>query len=64
MSTPPKLKLPAMGQGACLRKLLAAEASNLSFRVAAIIRGIRTVLPGGDEKLTKNDVVFVFFQSV
>lgn len=41
---------------------LSARAPQLPFRVAAIIRGVRTILPGGSEKLTRNDVVFVVAQ--
>ena len=33
---------------------------NSSFRVMAITRGIRTILPNGDERFRKNDQVFVF----
>jgi trk system potassium uptake protein len=32
---------------------------NSSFRVMAITRGIRTILPNGDERFRKNDQVFV-----
>lgn len=41
---------------------LAGGPGEVPFRVAAIIRGIRTILPGGGERLTKNDVVFVVAQ--
>ncbi|RMH66193.1 MAG: Trk system potassium transporter TrkA [Bacteroidetes bacterium] len=44
--------------GKTLREL-AEEHPNLTFRVMAIARGIRTILPGGNERLQKNDQVFV-----
>ncbi|QXD15038.1 Trk system potassium transporter TrkA [Rhodocaloribacter litoris] len=44
--------------GKSLREL-AASLPGITFRVMAIVRGIRTLLPGGDEVLRKNDQVFV-----
>lgn len=38
---------------------LVMERSDLRFRVMAISRGIRTILPGGSERLRKNDQVFI-----
>ncbi len=38
---------------------LVRERPDLKFRVMAISRGIRTILPGGDERLRKNDQVFI-----
>lgn len=38
---------------------LAVEHSNVRFRIMGIGRGVRTILPGGDETLQKNDQVFV-----
>lgn len=38
---------------------VAAEAPHIPFRVMAIVRGVRTLLPGGGEVLRKNDQVFV-----
>ncbi len=38
---------------------LAVEHAHVRFRIMGIGRGIRTILPGGDEKLQKNDQVFV-----
>ncbi len=35
------------------------EYSDLDFRIMGISRGIRTILPGGDERLYPNDQVFV-----
>lgn len=44
--------------GKTLREL-AVEHAHVRFRIMGIGRGIRTILPGGDEKLQKNDQVFV-----
>ncbi len=41
------------------RRLRELSLPNVPFRVAGISRGIRTLLPGGDETLRANDVVFV-----
>ncbi len=38
---------------------LAIEHSNIRFRIMGISRGMRTILPGGDETLQKNDQVFI-----
>lgn len=38
---------------------LVMERPDLRFRVMAIARGIRTILPGGAERLRKNDQVFI-----
>ncbi len=38
---------------------LARAHPDLTFRVMAIARGIRTILPGGNERFQKNDQVFV-----
>ncbi len=38
---------------------LAAELSEVTFRVMAIGRGIRTILPRGQERIRRNDLVFV-----
>ena len=38
---------------------IAVEHAHVRFRIMGIGRGIRTILPGGDEKLQKNDQVFV-----
>ncbi len=38
---------------------LALENPEITFRVMGISRGIRTILPGGNERLHKNDQVFV-----
>jgi trk system potassium uptake protein TrkA len=38
---------------------LAARAPHVRFRIMAVVRGIRTILPGGREVLRKNDQVFV-----
>ncbi|NNF03641.1 MAG: Trk system potassium transporter TrkA [Rhodothermales bacterium] len=38
---------------------LSRENEKLKFRVVAIVRGIRTILPGGNERFHKNDQVFV-----
>ena len=38
---------------------LAAEHAGLRFRVMAIGRGIRTILPRGNERIRRNDLVFV-----
>lgn len=38
---------------------LAVEHARVKFRIMGIARGIRTILPGGDEKLQKNDQIFV-----
>lgn len=38
---------------------LVMERPDLRFRVMAIARGIRTILPGGKERLRKNDQVFI-----
>ena len=44
--------------GTSLRDL-ALQHSSLTFRIMGISRGIRTILPRGDEVLRKNDQVFV-----
>lgn len=44
--------------GKTLREVVAGE-SSIRFRVMAITRGIRTILPNGDERFRKNDQVFV-----
>jgi trk system potassium uptake protein TrkA len=41
---------------------LSSGATNVPFRIAAILRGIRTILPGGTERLVRNDVMFVAAQ--
>ncbi len=38
---------------------LTAEHTDITFRVMAIGRGIRTILPRGQERLRRNDLVFV-----
>jgi len=38
---------------------LAVEHSNVRFRIMGIARGIRTILPGGNETLQKNDQIFI-----
>jgi len=38
---------------------LAARAPHIRFRIMAVVRGIRTILPRGREVLRKNDQVFV-----
>jgi trk system potassium uptake protein TrkA len=38
---------------------LVMERPELRFRVMAIARGIRTILPGGSERLRKNDQIFI-----
>ncbi len=38
---------------------LAVEHAHVRFRIMGIARGVRTILPGGDEKLQKNDQIFV-----
>lgn len=38
---------------------LVRDRPDLKFRVMAIARGIRTILPGGSERLRKNDQVFI-----
>jgi len=38
---------------------LVSDTPNIKFRVMAIARGIRTILPGGRERLRKNDQIFV-----
>ena len=38
---------------------LAAEHADLTFRVMAIGRGIRTILPRGNDRIRRNDLVFV-----
>ncbi len=38
---------------------LVLEKPEVKFRVMAIARGIRTILPGGNERLRKNDQIFV-----
>lgn len=38
---------------------LAVEHPHVRFRIMGVARGMRTILPGGDEKLQKNDQVFV-----
>lgn len=50
---------PAVGR--TLREV-AQEGAAYTFRVMAIGRGIRTILPRGDEKLRANDQVFVLAQ--
>lgn len=45
-------------RGKTLREL-AIEHPEVTFRIMAIGRGIRTVLPRGDEKIHRNDQVFV-----
>ncbi len=50
---------PAIGR--TLREI-AQEGSAYTFRLMAIGRGIRTILPRGDEKLRANDQVFVLAQ--
>ncbi len=47
---------PALGQ--TLREV-AGEHSEFPFRIMAVGRGVRTLLPRGDERLQKNDQVFV-----
>ena len=47
---------PVLGKS--LRDVV-SEGGNSSFRVMAITRGIRTILPNGDERFRKNDQVFV-----
>ncbi|BBM68919.1 Trk system potassium transporter TrkA [Rhodothermus marinus] len=47
---------PVLGRS--LREL-AAELAPLRFRVMAISRGFRTILPHGDERLQRNDQIFV-----
>lgn len=47
---------PVLGQS--LREL-AAKLAPLRFRVMAISRGFRTILPHGDERLQRNDQIFV-----
>lgn len=47
---------PVLGQ--TLRELAQAHA-RLPFRVMAVVRGIRTLLPGGNERLVKGDQLFV-----
>ena len=47
---------PAIGRS--LRDLV-SSAPDIKFRVMAIMRGIRTILPGGGERLRKNDQIFV-----
>lgn len=44
--------------GKSLREVVAGE-SSIRFRVMAITRGIRTILPKGDERFIRNDQVFV-----
>ncbi len=44
--------------GKTLREI-AIEHANVRFRIMGISRGMRTILPGGDETIRKNDQVFV-----
>ncbi len=41
---------------------IAAGVPSIPFRIMAIVRGMRTILPGGREMLQKNDQVFVLAQ--
>jgi len=41
---------------------MAAEAPNLAFRVMGINRGMRTIIPRGEERLHLNDQVFVLIR--
>ncbi|GIV61259.1 MAG: Trk system potassium transport protein TrkA [Rhodothermaceae bacterium] len=47
--------------GKSLREL-DAELTGIPFRVVAIVRGIRTILPRGDEVLRRNDQIFMLAQ--
>ena len=44
--------------GRSLRDVV-SEGEKIRFRVMAIVRGIRTILPKGDERFRKNDQIFV-----
>jgi trk system potassium uptake protein TrkA len=47
---------PALGKS--LHEVV-RENPNLTFRIMAVVRGIRTILPGGNEELQAGDQVFV-----
>lgn len=50
---------PVLGQ--TLQEVVEAH-PELSFRIEAIVRGVRTILPGGNEVLRKDDQVFVMMR--
>jgi trk system potassium uptake protein TrkA len=42
---------------------VAAQSDHLTFRIAGIARGARTIIPRGDERIQKNDQVFVLVEA-
>ncbi len=51
---------PVIGQ--TLQEIAEAN-DHLTFRIAGIVRGARTLIPGGRERVQKNDQLFVLVQS-
>ncbi len=47
----------------CTLEEVAAANDHLTFRIAGIVRGARTLIPGGRERIQKNDQVFVLVES-